>query len=325
MALATKTAARRAIAAALAVAVFALGATDAAAAKGPRAHASEQAPRVALAGNVAVSSASGDQRLKRSAQRPAAARRSVAAPAAPTAAASATPPNPATGYYFRGDQISDFSIAQAAPGAITEVPDPAGSGETVFKFTVSDNDGYPVTPTTDPRAELISPWFIEPGSDFWFTAKFFLPNEFPAAPPNFVNLLQVFGPPANGSPPFHIEASGGMLKWSRNAAHGWDVPWQMPEVRNQWVDVMVHERFATNGFVELWIDGRQVTFFEPGTYNPSHVAPTTRLEMATLEGSNNGGPNSVYLQQYRKKGMYPSLTVYQGPLTIGFSRQAVES
>jgi hypothetical protein len=315
------TAGAGAIAAMLAAAVLAFCAAGADAA-GPAAHASERHARVALSGNVAVSSAGDGHRQKRPAPTAADARRSIAAPAAAPAIASS--PKPPPGLAFRGEHISDFAVAQSAPGAITEVPDPAGSGQTVFKMTVSDNDGYPVTPTVDPRAELISPFAIEAGDEFWWSAKFFLPAEFPSAPPNFVNLLQVFGPPANGSPPFHIEASGGYLKWQRNAAYGWDVPWQMPEVRNQWVDVLVHERFAGNGFVEMWIDGRQVTFFESGTYNPSHVPATTRLEMATLESSNDGAPNAVFLQQYRKKGMYPSLTVYQGPLTIGLTRQAVE-
>ena len=245
------------------------------------------------------------------------------APPVPTPAPAPVPP-PAPGLSFLGDQIGDFAVAQSAPGAITEVPDPAGSGESVFKMTVSDNDGYPVTPTENPRAELISPFTIEAGDEFWWSAKFFLPEEFPSSTPNFVTLLQgPFGPPAAGTPPFHIEANSGVLKWQRNATYGWDIPWQMPEVRNQWVDVTVHTRFASNGFVELWIDGQQVTFFASSSYNPRHIAPTTRLEMATLDSSNNGGPQALFLQQYRKKGMYPSLTVFQGPLTIGTTREAV--
>jgi hypothetical protein len=322
VAIATRTTVGRgAIATLLAAAAVALCAAAAGAA-GPAAHASTRPARVALSGNVAVSPAGDDRRQKRPAPS-AAAKRSTAAPApAPVIASS---PKPPPGLAFRGEHIADFAVAQSAPGAITEVPDPAGSGQTVFKMTVSDNDGYPVTPTADPRAELISPFAIEAGDEFWWSAKFFLPAEFPSSPPSFVNLLQVFGPPANGSPPFHIESSGGYLKWQRNAAYGWDVPWQMPEVRNRWVDVLVHERFAGNGFVEMWIDGRQVTFFAPGSYDPSHVPATTRLEMATLESSNDGAPNAVFLQQYRKKGMYPSLTVYQGPLAIGLTRQSVES
>src|ERR1700761_8961838 len=54
---------------------------------------------------------------------------------------------------FEGNQINDYAMLQEAPGAITEVPDPAGSGESVFKMTVSNNDVAPITPTDNPRAQ----------------------------------------------------------------------------------------------------------------------------------------------------------------------------
>jgi hypothetical protein len=242
----------------------------------------------------------------------------------PTEPTPTPTPAPSPAVLFRGDQIRDFAVAQSAPGAISEVPDPAGSGETVFKMTVSDKDGYPVTPTENPRAELISPFTIEAGDEIWWSAKFFLPPEFPASTPNFVTLLEgPYGPPASESPPFHIEANGGVLKWQRNGNYDWDVPWQMREVRDRWVRVLVHERFASDGWIEMWIDGRRVTFFGRDTYNPDRIAPTTRLKMETMDESNDGAPNSLYLMQYRKVGMYSSLTVFQGPLRIGPTRQAV--
>jgi hypothetical protein len=73
----------------------------------------------------------------------------------------------------------------------------------------------------------------------------------------------------------------------------------------------------------MWIDGQPITFFSGGTYNPSKAAPTTHLEMATMDASNNGGPNSVILQSYRDAGMFSSVTVFEGPLTIGTSRNVV--
>jgi hypothetical protein len=220
-------------------------------------------------------------------------------------------------------RIKDFWLNQSAPGAITEVPDPAGSGQQVFKFTVGDSDETQGS-TPNPRGELISTPNITSGAEFWWSTKFFLPADFPASTPNFVTLMQgPYGTPNNGTPPFHIEANSGVLKWQRNATYNWDIPWQMPEVRNQWVTVMIHERFASDGFVEMWINGQQITFFSSGSSNPNHVAPTTRLAMATMDSSNNGGANALYLQQYRKKGMYPSLTTYEGPLSIGPTRASV--
>jgi len=224
---------------------------------------------------------------------------------------------------FSAEHLSDFWLRQSAPGAITEAPDPAGSGQTVFKLTVSDADSYPVTPTENPRAEMLSPPSIVAGDEIWWSAKFFLPADFPSSTSNFVTLLQgPYGQPWNGTPPFHIEVNGGVLKWQRNATYGWDIPWQMPLVKNQWVSFLVHERFGSDGWIELWVNGQPVTFFA-GTYNPNHVAATQHLAMQTMDSSNNAQPNSIYLQQYRKKGMYPSLTVYQGPLKIGRTRAAV--
>jgi outer membrane biosynthesis protein TonB len=246
---------------------------------------------------------------------------------APTPPPTSPPPvksgTPGT-ILFRGLQMRDYPVRQSGPGAITEVPDPAGSGQTVFKMTVSDEDGYPVTPTENPRAEMLSPYTIEAGDEIWWSAKFFLPADFPASTPNFVTLLQgPYGPPWNGTPPFHIEVNGDAIKWQRNSTYDWDVPWQMPLTRERWVHFLIHERFGSDGWLELWVDGQQITFFSSGAYNPRQVAPTQRLEMETMDSSNDGSPNAIYLQSYRKKGMFPSLTVYHGPLTIGTTRASV--
>jgi hypothetical protein len=223
---------------------------------------------------------------------------------------------------FLGNTIRSFWLNNSEPGAVTEVPDPAGSGQTVFRFTVGDSDKTQGS-TPNPRAELISQPSISAGDEFWWSMKFFLPPDFPASTPGWVNLVQLFGGQASGSPPFHLEAENGVIKWQRNATYGFDVPWQMPQVRDQWVTVLVHERFATNGFVEMWINGDQATFFASSLVNPNGVAPTTRLQMETMDSSNDASPNSLYLQQYRKVGMYPTLTTYEGPLLIGPTRGSV--
>jgi len=214
---------------------------------------------------------------------------------------------------------------QSAPGAVSVVLDPAGSGQAVFRFDVDDSDVAPITPTNNPRAQLVSPAILEPGDEIWWSAGFYLPSSFPSSVPGWLNLLQgPFGPPFSGSPPWQIQVRDEKLQWTRNSTYGFDVPWQMPLVKNQWVDVMVHERFASNGFVEMWINGRQVTFFSGGTFNPNGVAPTTHLAMQLLNSSNDEGPNSLYLQSYREAGMFSSVTVYESPLRIGTARASVE-
>jgi Polysaccharide lyase len=235
--------------------------------------------------------------------------------------AAATP----TDVLFRAERLSDFWLLQSAPGAITEAPDPAGSGQTVFKMTVKDGDVAPITPTENPRAEMLSFPTIRSGDEIWFSSKFFLPASFPSSVPGWMNVMQgPYGPPWNGPPPWHLEVNGSNIKWTRNSTYNWDVPWQMPLVRNSWVSVTVHERFGPDGWIEMWVNGQPITFFGGGTYNPNKVAPANRLSMATMDQSNSGGPNYVYLQSYRKVGMLSSVTSYAGPLTIGQTKASVE-
>lgn len=226
---------------------------------------------------------------------------------------------------FNGSHISDFALMQAAPGAITEVPDPAGGSETALKMKVSNEDVYPITPTENPRAQLLSPSLFTPGTEYWWHSKFFLPPDFPSSVPGWLTLLEgPYGPPFAGPPPWHIEVSGSTLQWQRNSTYNWDVPWHMPLVRNQWVNVLVHGRFGTDGWIEMWINGQQVTFFEPGTYNPNNIASTQRLNMKTMDSSNDGGSNFAVIQSYRKVGMFESVTAYHGPMKIGTTRTSVE-
>jgi Polysaccharide lyase len=259
-------------------------------------------------------------------KRPAGAARPPA-PSSPAEAAPAPSPSPGSGagLLFRGARIRDFRLNQSAPGAVAEVPDPAGGSSQVLKMTVADTDVYPITPTADPRAQLLSPSIIDPGEEFWWSARFFLPSDFPSSVPGWLTVIEgPYGEPFDGTPPWHIEVNGSNLRWSRNSTYGWDVPWQVPLVRDRWVSVLVHERFAEDGWVEMWVDGQQVTFFAGGTYNPRHEAPTARLAMATRDRSNDGGPNFTVIQSYRKAGMFSSVSLFQGPMAIGATRASVE-
>ncbi len=213
---------------------------------------------------------------------------------------------------FRGDSIGDWAMVQAAKGAITEVPDPLGGGQTVFKLTVHDEDVAPVTPTENPRAQLISPDLIEAGDEFWLKTKFLIPQDFPTVT-GWMSLLSVYGPPFNGSSPWQIEVIGDHLQWMRNRTYGFDVPWQAPLDKGSWVTVLTHERFAKDGFIEMWINGQPVSFF----------GRETRLEMQTMDNSNDSGANSIRASQYRQAGMFEVGTVYFGPVLFGTSRAAV--
>ncbi|HSC20656.1 MAG TPA: heparin lyase I family protein, partial [Solirubrobacterales bacterium] len=225
---------------------------------------------------------------------------------------------------FYGDEVADFAMNQSAPGAVSEVADPAGSGQSVLEMSVANSDVAPVTPTADPRAQLLSPSIINNGDEFWWSGSFFLPSDFPSSVPGWLTVMEgPYGAPYDGTPPWHIEVNGNSIQWTRNDTYDFDVPWRMPLVRNQWIDVVVHQRFAADGWVEMWVNGRQITFFDGGTYNPAGVAHTSRLSMATRDHSNDGGPNFTVIQSYRKAGMFSDVSLFQGPMAIGRTREAV--
>jgi polysaccharide lyase-like protein len=219
----------------------------------------------------------------------------------------------ASGLLFDGSQIGDFDQIQAAPGAITEVSDPAGSGENSFKMTVDDRDVYPVTPTDNPRAQALSPALIHPGDEFWLSTKFMLPTDLPSIK-GWMSLVSVYGAPFNGPGPWGIEVADNELRWERNGTYHWDIPWRMPLVKGQWVTVLLHERFAGDGFVEMWINGQQVDFAG---------GAGSRLSMQTMDSSNDGGANAAKIMQYREAGMFDTASVYFGPLKLGTTRASV--
>ena len=241
----------------------------------------------------------------------------VVDPAEPVDPEPEPPPStPAKDPIFEGAELDDFDEIQAAPGAITEVPDPLGSGETVFQFTVDEGDVFPITPTENPRAQALSPDVIEAGDEIWLKTKFMLPQDFPEVN-GWMALVSIYGPPFQSSSPWQIGVEGNKFSWMRNGTYHFDVPWEAPLRKGVWISVLLHERFAADGWVEMWIDGQQVTFF------PGKSTAAQRLEMQTMDSSNNDGPNSAKIMQYREAGMFETGTLYFGALTFGDSRESV--
>lgn len=245
-------------------------------------------------------------------------------PPAEEPAPPAETPAEVGGEIFLGNQIRDFHLNQSAPGAITEVPDPLDPSRTVMQMTVANSDVYPITPTADPRAQLLSPDIFEPGDEYWWNSEFLLPAGFPASSPGWITLLEgPYGEPFEGTPPWHIEVNGNHLRWSRNGTYNWDIPWEAPLIRGSWVHVLVHGKFSREGWIEMWIDGQQITFFSGGTFNPNGEQPVKRLDMATIDASNDGHTNFAVIQSYRELGIFQSLTIFQGPMRIGETRASV--
>lgn len=210
---------------------------------------------------------------------------------------------------FWGRKISDFpGVIRAAKDRITEVPDPLGSGETVFKYTVQDGDVAPLTPTENPRAQMESPDFVKPNTEFWFKTKILIPEDFPAFPPASTNpwftYFAVYGPPFAGSGPWHISTwDGKTMVWEEH-----EKSFSAPIVKGKWMDFTQHGLFSEQGWLEIYLDG-------------TLVCPKTPA--ALRNHTNNGGNNNVRISSYRKKGMFPTCTYYWGPLLCGTTKASV--
>ncbi|HWW67311.1 MAG TPA: heparin lyase I family protein [Solirubrobacterales bacterium] len=232
---------------------------------------------------------------------------------------------------FNGRHIAEYFLNQSVAGHITEVPDPGGSGLTVLRFEVLNTDVFPLTPTADPRAQLLSPHLLTAGSEWWYKGAFWLPEGFPTSGLEWCQFVQFFGAPFEGSSPWLLKSqeSPGVLMWQRRADYAFDQPWVGPPISSligKWTDFLVHLKFAEAGWVEMWINGNPITFFNPATsYNPNKEAETQKLLMRTNDpGVNDAGPNSVILQLYHKLNVPKTpVIVYHKPLQIGRTRGSV--
>lgn len=252
-------------------------------------------------------------------------------------ASIAPPPDP--NLIFYGQRLDDFAQVLAAPGRVTEVIDPAGSNERVFRLLTKNEDIEPITPTGDPRAQLITPSLWYPGAEYYVHGKTFFPLSFPVLTEGqFFQYTEIFGWPFEGVAPYALyvamEEGKEFHRWQRNATYGFDVPWdyQFPLERGKWVDWIVRVRLAEGppnkehgGLIEMWFNGVKVPFFNPAySYNPKGHAETSALVMSILDLSNDENANAFYIGQYRKHNSMEEAVIYQAPLKIGLTKESVE-
>lgn len=213
-------------------------------------------------------------------------------------------PKPVNPDLFWGRKISDFTERiMAAPDRVTEVKDPLGSGETVFKYTVQDSDVAPLTPTENPRAQMGTPYFIKNGQEFWFRTKLLVPNDFPTFN-GWLTFYSVYGPPYAGSSPWHLSTwDGKNIVWEEH-----EKSFSHPIERGKWMDFTQHGLFSENGWLEIYLNGEL-------------VMPKTNA--ALRNRTNNGGNNNVRISSYRQKGLFQTCTHYWGPLLCGSTKASV--
>lgn len=225
-------------------------------------------------------------------------------------------PVPAEAPFFHGLKLSDYFIQPKH--TLSEVVAPDGSGDTAFKFTVSDVDGTSKDPegvviTDNPRGEMNTGGKVVLPREFWWWGAFWLPTDFPAEIPGWLNLFEgPYGKPYAGSPPVEISLGGKNVLWNRNATGSFKNVWSRPYTRGKKNVVLQHViQSATkggNGLVEMWLNGEQVC----------------SVTIPTLDASNFEGPQAAYMQSYRQKGMFAqALTLYHWPMKLGTTRASV--
>lgn len=237
---------------------------------------------------------------------------------------------------FAGTSLAKYDL-QIDKGSITEVTDPLGSGQKVFAFTVP-NEGIPGDEEGKVcRAQALCPQALyTQGAELWERFAVMIPVGFPEVT-NWLTFQALYGPPFEGSSPlaFAIDAigtasmEGEYMCMRRNGTYSIDVPWAIRVPRGQWVEFIVHQKFSSNptgGFIEVWVNGVKVTFFDGSTYNPRGESSTQKLVMQLADGANGGGPNQAKVMHYRAlDSVKATATLYQKPLRIGTTRASVES
>jgi F5/8 type C domain/Polysaccharide lyase len=225
------------------------------------------------------------------------------APPAPSAPPASGNPTPTGTRIFNGTHEADWDgVIEASSDRITDVPDPLGGGGNALKLTVFDNDVAPLTPTENPRAQLQTPDFINPGDEIWWGGRVYFPDTFPnPTSVGWISSGSVFGPPYAGSSPVTLgvcksavdsEPNFGMVPDGWKTRY-WGVP--MSQMRGHWVNYLIHEKFAANGWMEVYVDGKQVM---------------PRTNMTLVNSSNSAGPNHITQNFYRYKGMWNVATMY---------------
>jgi hypothetical protein len=224
---------------------------------------------------------------------------------------------------FDGTTKRAWALNQsAAPDRITQLDGFAGLPGPVLRFTALDGDVAPLTPTDNPRAQLVSPLIIRPGETVWESWLMYFPADLPYVPPaDWLALwTPAYGAPFDGSPPTGFQIAGSRLELGRNgyAALPWVPAWTMPVPIARWTRFTVHFDFARAGWISLYVDGREQML------SGNHGRPVRRLDMALIDATNHTGPNASRILVYYAHGAFPSVTVYYADFRVATTRGAAE-
>ncbi len=222
--------------------------------------------------------------------------------------------------------LRSYKIEACDQDRVRVVRDPRGLDRNVLKLTVRNTDVAPCTPTRNPRAQASSPALLREGGEYWIGWSVLVPRRFPTAQrsgDNWISLGSIYGSPfgGNGSNGMKMDTSPRVNRfyYRRGAEYRFDQPWQMPLVRDRWVDFVFHIRLSTSrsrGFREQWVN--------VGTgWRRSLLHGRKHLTMRTLTSANAGGPNHSKVSLYYRRGLFDVASLYFAAHKIGTSFDAV--
>jgi hypothetical protein len=224
---------------------------------------------------------------------------------------------------FDGSSLSGWQDESAAANRVTVVNDPAGGSDEAMKFVTYNSDVYPLTPTNNPRAQVITnPNVVTEGVPFWESYEVYLPASFPTVQPanSWIALGSPFyGAPWSGSPSVEMQIENGAFVWrsNANAQVPGQILWQMPVQTRTWIRFTWYIVPATNGFAELYVNGAPVSV----TYNG---VTANGVHIPVVDAFDSTGPWESQLQLYYGAGEFSSLTAYFKDFMIATTQSAAE-
>ncbi len=213
-----------------------------------------------------------------------------------------------SGLLFSGTNKSAWSDQSATSTRIRNVSNPGNGGGTALRFQTFNQDGFPLTATTNPRAQLVAGLRVKPGSQFWESYEVYVPSNFPVAASQHGWIAlgsPAYGAPFAGSPSVGLEITDGDFRFQRNgyASDPWQIAWQTPLVLGQWIRFTWHALLSENGYVQLYMNGKPLELADGAT-------TSTTLYMPVLDQSDFRGPWFSQLSVYYKHNMVPQVTLY---------------
>jgi hypothetical protein len=241
----------------------------------------------------------------------------------PTTTTPTPTPGPTQGtVLFNGASISSWYQNQSASTTRTQlVPDPAGLPDMAQQFTTLNTDVAPLTPTVNPRSQLVSPYSVfQPGNTYWESFEVYVPTTQTLPTRGWISLESaVYGAPFGGTPPATISINSGAFRFQRNGGgtNPFQVVWTTPVVKGQWYRFTWHFDLSANGWIELYVNDVQ----QPLQSGSSTVM---QLPIAMLDSSDSQGPWFSQEQLYYQLGALPSAQVYFKNYQVGTTQAAAE-